>query len=190
MKICFATHNLNKLAEIQSALTNLEVISLNDISCTEEIAETGNTLEENSQIKADYVHTNYHLDCFSDDTGLEIRALNGAPGVYSARYAGKNCNSEDNINLVLKKLSGVSDRFAQFRTVITLIENGSKIQFEGKVEGVISSSRSGREGFGYDPIFIPSGFNTTFAEMTLEEKNKISHRGLALKKLITHLSQK
>ncbi len=190
MKICFATHNLNKLKEIQSAVTNLEIIGLNDISCTEEIAETGNTLEENSKIKANYVYSNYQLDCFADDTGLEIKALNGAPGVYSARYAGEDCNSEDNIDLVLKNLSSVTDRSAQFRTVITLIENGETIQFEGKVEGEITNLRSGSKGFGYDPIFIPTGYNKTFAEMSLEEKNEISHRGLALKKLIAYLSQK
>ncbi len=190
MKICFATHNQNKLKEIQAAVSNLTIVGLTEISCTEEIPETGTTLEENSIIKAKYVYDNFSTNCFADDTGLEIESLNGAPGVYSARYAGEPSNSEANIDLVVSNLSGKENRKARFRTVITLIEDGVQKQFEGIVNGQITQKRSGSDGFGYDPIFIPDGYDITFAEMSLEEKNKISHRGLAVQKLISYLSGK
>lgn len=189
MKICFATHNQNKLKEIQAAIPNVSVVDLSEIGCTEEIPETGATLEENSIIKAKHVFDNYNINCFADDTGLEVEALNGEPGVYSARYAGKPSNSEANIDLLLKKMENQSNRKARFRTVITFIENGVEKQFEGIVNGKISTSRIGEKGFGYDPIFIPNGYETSFAEMTMEEKNKISHRGLAVKQLIEYLSE-
>ncbi len=190
MDLVFATHNTNKLKEIQTLLKNTQfnIKGLQQIGCTEDIAETGNTLEENALIKARYVYTKYNVNCFSDDTGLEIDALNGEPGVYSARYAGDSCNANDNINKVLQNLTGVNNRTARFKTVIALIINGKEYSFEGKVEGEITLARQGEKGFGYDPIFKPIGYPITFAEMTLEEKNKISHRGRAIKKLISFLT--
>lgn len=189
MDLVFATHNTNKLKEIQTLLKNSQfnVKGLQQIGCAEDIAETGNTLEENALIKARYVYKKYNINCFSDDTGLEIDALNGEPGVYSARYAGDSCNADENINKVLQNLTGVNNRTARFKTVIALIINGKEYSFEGKVEGEITIARQGEKGFGYDPIFKPIGYQITFAEMSLEEKNKISHRGKAIKKLISFL---
>lgn len=189
MKLVFATNNLNKLSEIQSLVPNgIEILSLKDINCNEELPETTSTLEGNALQKATYVFENYGYNCFADDTGLEIEALNGEPGVYSARYAGEMCVAEDNMSLVLQKLDGVTQRTAVFRTVIALIVDGKETLFEGCCGGDITETRSGVEGFGYDPIFVPSGFEKTFAEMKQNEKGKISHRGKAVKKLVEHLS--
>lgn len=189
MDLVFATHNTNKLKEIQTLLKNTQfnIKSLEQIGCTEDIPETGNTLEENALIKARYVYKKYNINCFSDDTGLEIDALNGEPGVYSARYAGDNCNADENINKVLQRLADVSNRTGRFKTLIALIINGKEYIFEGKVEGEIALIRHGEKGFGYDPIFKANGYPITFAEMSLEEKNKISHRGKATEKLISFL---
>ena len=187
-KLCFATNNAHKVEEIQAILgKSFELLSLNDIHCKEELPETGNTLEANSLQKAKYLYDNYHTDCFADDTGLEVHALGGEPGVYSARYAGEQRNHADNINLLLKNLVNKFDRSARFRTVITLIQGGNITQFEGIVNGKIIEELRGTEGFGYDPIFIPEGFNRTFAEMTLIEKGEISHRGRAFQKLVEFL---
>jgi XTP/dITP diphosphohydrolase len=190
MKLVFATNNKHKLEEIKQALSNkYEILSLSDINFNEEIPETHETIEENASEKSFYIYNRYKIDCFADDTGLEIDALNGEPGVYSARYAGENCSFEDNMNKVLEKLEGVSNRKAQFRTIISLIINGKEYQFEGKVEGEILTKKHGTDGFGYDPIFRPNGYNETFAEMSIDLKNKISHRGLAVKKLIKFLNK-
>lgn len=188
MKLVFATNNPHKLEEIQSLLgSSLKLLSLSDIGCYNEIPETGNTLEANARQKAQYVYEHYNINCFADDTGLEIDALDGEPGVYSARYAGNEKDAEANMTKVLVKLDGVEDRSARFRTVISLIIDGKEQQFEGYVNGQILASRSGNEGFGYDPIFKPDGYDVSFAEMSLEEKNKISHRGRAIEKLIKYL---
>ncbi|HJH61201.1 MAG TPA: non-canonical purine NTP diphosphatase [Bacteroidetes bacterium] len=183
-KLVFATHNAHKLQEIKALLKNLEVISLTDIGCKEEIEETAETLEGNAKIKANYVTEHYHLDCFADDTGLEVEALNGAPGVYSARYAGENCSYQDNVNKLLSAMEGIENRKARFRTVIALNLEGHQYYFEGIVNGTIIKEGHGTGGFGYDPIFKPEGYEQTFAEMPLELKNRISHRGLAIAKLI------
>jgi XTP/dITP diphosphohydrolase len=188
-KLCFATNNAHKLEEIQAILgDSFELLSLNDIHCKEELPETGNTLEANSLQKAKYMYDNYQVDCFADDTGLEVHALGGEPGVYSARYAGLQRSHRDNINLLLKNLVNKPDRSARFRTVITLIQSGNVTQFEGIVNGKIIEDLRGTEGFGYDPIFIPDGYDRTFAEMSLAEKGEISHRGRAFQKLIDFLS--
>lgn len=190
MKLCFATNNKNKLAEIQKILGNqFEIVSLQEIGCEEELAETQDTLEGNSLQKAQYIWDNYQINCFADDTGLEVEALNGAPGVYSARYAGTG-KAEDNMNLLLKNLGTENNRNAQFRTVITLIENGEIKQFEGAVSGTIRTEKSGAEGFGYDPIFEPKNYSITFAEMDMLTKNQISHRGKAVQKLVNYLKNK
>ena len=183
-KIVFATHNSHKLEEIRNILgVEYEVLSLNDINCSEDIPETGDTLEENALQKARYVKEKYGYDCFADDTGLEVFALNNAPGVYSARYAGESKDSLANMQKVLKELEIKQDRRAQFRTVIYLILMGNTYQFEGKVEGWIIEAGRGNTGFGYDPVFVPNGYNETFAEMGPEIKNKISHRSQAVNKL-------
>lgn len=188
MRICFASNNANKVAEIQTQIGDLfEIVSLKDIGCSQEIVEDGKTLDENSEIKARFVQNNFKMDCFADDTGLEVLALNGAPGVYSARYAGEPSNSKNNINKLLQDLTGVENRSAQFRTVITLLIGNEKYTFEGIAKGQITTKLSGHEGFGYDPIFTPEGHERTFAEMSTEEKNKISHRGLAVAKLSAFL---
>lgn len=186
--IVFATNNPNKLKEIRQILgDNFNVLSLQDINCKEELPETQDTLEGNAIQKAKYVSDNYHVDCFADDTGLEVNALNGEPGVFSARYAGPQRNSEDNMNKLLDELFDMNDRSAQFRTVIALVENNEVKTFEGKVEGTIAEMKSGNAGFGYDPIFIPESYSITFSEMSAEEKNKISHRGRAVQKLVEYL---
>ena len=189
MKLVFATNNLNKLSEIQSLVPKeIEILSLKDIDCNEELAETTPTLEGNALQKASYVYEKYGYNCFADDTGLEIDALNGDPGVYSARYAGEECRAEDNINLVLQKLKGQTNRIAEFRTVIALIIDGKETFFEGNCKGEITEFRSGVEGFGYDPIFLPNGFDKTFAEMKQNEKGAISHRAKAVEKLVEFLN--
>jgi XTP/dITP diphosphohydrolase len=188
IKLCFATNNAHKVAEIQAQLgASFELLSLKAIGCEEELAETGTTLEANSLQKAQYVFDNYQIDCFADDTGLEVEALSGEPGVYSARYAGEHRNSTDNMALLLSKLQGNTNRNARFRTVITLIQAGVMTQFEGIVEGTIIEELKGTEGFGYDPIFIPNGYDRTFAEMSMEEKGQISHRGRAFQQLVSFL---
>jgi XTP/dITP diphosphohydrolase len=188
-KLCFATNNAHKLEEIQAILGNsFELLSLKDIQCNEELPETGNTLEANSLQKAKYLYDHYQVDCFADDTGLEVHALGGEPGVYSARYAGEQRSHADNVNLLLKNLVNKPDRSARFRTVITLIQNGEIHQFEGIVNGKIIEDLRGTEGFGYDPIFIPENYKRTFAEMDILEKGQISHRGRAFQKLVEFLT--
>lgn len=186
--LVFASQNENKIKEIQALLPNhIQIKSLAEINCFTDIPETGTTLEENAKIKADFVTQNYKLDCFADDSGLEVDYLNGAPGVYSARYAGEQKNSQDNIDLLLKNLENVTIRNACFKTVITLNHLEKQYFFTGIVNGKITLERKGSQGFGYDPIFIPEGYTKTFAEMTLEEKGKISHRALAIKQLVDFL---
>jgi XTP/dITP diphosphohydrolase len=188
IKLVFATNNKNKIKEIKQLLNNsLELLSLEDIGCLEDIPETADTIEGNAIQKAQYVYEKYGYNCFADDTGLEIDALNGEPGVYSARYAGEQKNAEDNMMKVLTKLQDVENRSAQFKTVIALIVDGKVTCFEGIVKGEITTERSGNEGFGYDPIFKPKGYDVSYAEMSLELKNEISHRAIATKKLIQFL---
>lgn len=188
MKICFATHNKNKLKEINQILgDDFEVVGLTDIGCTEEIIEDGKTLNENSLIKAEHVFKHYGISCFADDTGLEVDALDGAPGVYSARYAGEPSDSTKNIQLLLGNLKDKENRKARFRTVVTLILNGEQTQFEGEVQGIIVEELKGEGGFGYDPVFVPEGETRTFSEMSSNEKNAISHRGRAVAKLVDYL---
>ncbi len=188
MKIIFASNNKNKVQEIQNQVPkSIEIVTLEEIGCTEDIPETGSTLEENAIIKANYITEKYGLPCFADDTGLEIDALNGEPGVYSARYAGEDKNADKNMDLVLQKLQHKTNRKAQFKTVIALNINNEQHLFTGIVEGEIRKEKTGTNGFGYDPIFEPENLGKTFAEMTLEEKNKLSHRGRAVEKLIDFL---
>ena len=190
MKIVFATNNKHKLEEIKDILgKDFEIVSLAEIDCHEDIPETGLTLEENARQKSTYIVEHYNHDCFADDTGLEVDALNGEPGVHSARYAeGTDHDSEANMRKLLSKMSNVKDRTARFRTVISLIINGVEHQFEGRVEGRIATEKHGTEGFGYDPIFIPEGYDKSFAELGEEVKNQISHRARAVKKLAEYLS--
>jgi XTP/dITP diphosphohydrolase len=188
MEIVFATNNKNKLKEIQNLVPpGIILKSLTDINCTADIPETGNTLKDNALQKSDYVKDRFKVNCFSDDTGLEIEALNGEPGVLSARYAGPERDSDQNMNLVLSNLKNHNNRNAQFKTVISLYLDGYQHFFEGICKGKIIEGKSGKEGFGYDPIFQPEGYDITFAEMSIEDKNKISHRGKAIQKLITFL---
>ena len=188
-ELCFATNNAHKLEEIQAILGNsFELISLKETGCKEELPETGNTLEANSLQKAQYLYDHYQVNCFADDSGLEVQALGGEPGVDSAHYAGPQRSHADNVNLLLKNLADKTNRSAQFRTVITLIQNGETTQFEGSIEGQIIGELRGTQGFGYDPIFVPDGNTTTFAEMSLAEKGKISHRTKAFEKLVEFLS--
>lgn len=190
-KLVFATNNQNKVDEIINIISNrLDLISLKDLKFTEHIPEEHNSLEENAAGKALFIFNKHKIDCFADDTGLEIEALDGEPGVYSARYAGDQCNFDDNINKVLSKLKGIKNRKARFRTVISLVENGCIINFEGSVYGKILDEKRGIHGFGYDPIFLPDGYKLTFAEMTMGEKNKISHRAKAIEKLVEHIFNK
>lgn len=191
MKLVFATNNQHKFQEINKKLENkIELLSLNDLDFHDEIPESHETIEENAKEKAQFIYNRYHINCFADDTGLEIDALNGRPGVYSARYAGETCSFEDNMKKVLLEMTGISNRKAKFRTIIALVEEGNTHYFEGIVHGNILGSPRGHEGFGYDPVFQPEGFDKTFAEMTLHDKNKISHRALALNKLIEYLNNK
>lgn len=189
MKLVFATHNPNKLKEVQQLVPNqIELINLETIGCTTDIPETADTLEGNAKLKADFITNNYQLSCFADDTGLLVNSLKGEPGVYSARYAGTQADSNANMDKLLTNLSSKKDRSAYFQTVIALNLNGKTHIFEGKIEGVITASKRGENGFGYDPIFQPNGYKETFAELPLTIKNKISHRALAFKKLITYLN--
>lgn len=188
MKILFATRNNNKTKEIKALLPDfIELINLNDLDIHEEIPEDQDTIQGNACQKTDYIVSNYKVDCFADDTGLEVFSLNNEPGVFSARYAGEQRDDNDNMNLLLKKLEGKANREAQFRTVISLSIKGDQFTFEGIVKGKISLTKKGLNGFGYDPIFIPEGGKKTFAEMTMEEKNMNSHRGRAIQKLISFI---
>ncbi len=189
MKLIFATHNQHKLQEIKLLLPkSIELVSLADVNFTEDIAETGSTLKDNALLKARYIYHRFHTNCFADDSGLEVEALNGEPGVYSARYAGLHKNDADNNQKLLTELKDKLNRNACFKTVIALIIDGKEYTFEGIIEGIILTEMKGIKGFGYDPLFQPNGYNKTFAEMSTEEKSKISHRGLAVNKLVDFLS--
>ena len=189
MKLVFATNNQHKLHEIKHLLDgSFELLSLNDIECFDDIPENQETIEGNASEKAFYIWNKYQLNCFADDTGLEIEALNGEPGVYSARYAGDEKSPEKNIELVLQKMAKIKNRKARFKTVISLVIDGKEVQFEGIVEGTILEEKKGQSGFGYDPIFQPDESQFSFAEMPLGEKNKISHRGRATRKLVEYLT--
>lgn len=188
LTLLFATHNLHKLEEVRQAAGEAFTLkSLADLDCFEEIPETGNTLEENAQIKSSYVFQRFGIPCFADDTGLEVEALDGEPGVYSARYAGPDKDSDRNMDLLLERLRRSVNRKARFRTVFAFTDQGGTVLFEGILNGQITFQRRGRHGFGYDPVFQPEGSAKTLAEMTLEEKNRISHRSQALRKLINYL---
>ncbi len=192
MDLIFATHNRHKVSEVQAMLpAGIHVRSLSDLGCDEDIPETADTLQGNALQKAQFVHERYHCNCFADDTGLEIDALDGRPGVYSARYAGEGCSFDDNVRKVLAELENVplEQRTARFRTVVALILDGRTYFFEGKVEGLMTLERHGVEGFGYDPIFLPEGYGQTFAEMDASEKNRISHRGRAMAKMVGFLER-
>ena len=190
MKLVFATHNENKVKEVKYLLPpNVELLSLNDIGCFDEIPETSPTIEGNAQLKVAYVKANFGLDCFADDTGLVVPALNNEPGVYSARYAGPNKNASDNINKLLNNLQNITNRDAYFKTVIALGVSSQIKLFTGICKGTIIFEKKGNLGFGYDPIFQPNNFKQTFAEITLEQKNKIGHRGKAVRLLIDYLSK-
>mgnify|MGYP000200544142 FL=1 len=191
MKIVFATHNAHKVSEVQAVLgSEYQLVTATEAGITEEIPETQPTIEGNALQKARYVYEHTGLNCFADDTGLEVEALNGAPGVYSARYAGEHVSYADNNVLLLKNLAGCENRKARFRTVIALIVDGKEYLFEGRVEGAIATEPHGEGGFGYDPLFVPEGSQLTFAEMSSEAKNKISHRGRAVAKLVAFLHGK
>ena len=190
MKLIFATHNHNKAKEIQSLVpVGFQILTLDDIKCFDEIPETSPTLEGNANQKMQFIIDHYNVNCFADDTGLEIVALNGEPGVYSARYAGEMKDPNLNMDLVLNKLQDIEDRSARFRTIIALFWNGEKYLFEGVVNGKITVSKSGKDGFGYDPIFEPENCDKTFADMSLLEKNNMSHRARAFAKMIEFLNQ-
>lgn len=192
MDLIFATHNRHKVSEVQAMLpAGIHVRSLSDLGCDEDIPETADTLQGNALQKAQFVHERYHCNCFADDTGLEIDALDGRPGVYSARYAGEGCSFDDNVRKVLAELENVplAQRTARFRTVVALILDGRTYFFEGKVEGFMTLERHGVAGFGYDPIFLPEGYGQTFAEMDASEKNRISHRGRAMAKMVGFLER-
>ncbi|WP_108869835.1 non-canonical purine NTP diphosphatase [Aquimarina aquimarini] len=189
MKLVFATNNKNKLKEVQALVpSTIQIISLSDIGCNEDIPETSPTIEGNAKQKALYIKEHYGYDCFADDTGLEVEALDGAPGVYSARYAGEDKDAHANMDKLLKELEGKPSRKAQFKTVIALTTHGELKSFTGICKGTITESKKGEKGFGYDPVFLPDGYSQTFAELLLSEKNKIGHRGQAVQQLIEHLS--
>ena len=190
MQLVFATNNANKIKEIQSMLPeSIEIISLESIGCHEDIPETADTIEGNAIMKANYVMEKYGYDCFADDTGLEVDSLNGEPGVFSARYAGEQKLAEDNMDKLLVNLENSANRNAQFKTVITLNLKGKQYLFTGIARGEITSTKNGNQGFGYDPIFRPEGYQETFAQLSLETKNTISHRGKATRELIAFLNQ-
>ncbi len=186
-----ATNNKHKVEEIQQALgKNIKLITLKELGLKEDIPETANTLQGNALQKAKFIYDRFQKPCFADDTGLEVEALDGRPGVFSARYAGEGCSFDDNIDKLLDEMEGKTNRKASFKTVICLLEDGKELFFEGKCEGVILTERYGKGGFGYDPIFMPKGYGESFAEMSLEEKNNISHRAKAVKKLVEHINSK
>ncbi len=189
MELVFVTANNHKAAEVQKVVNSrIKILSLKDINCFDDIEETGNTFHENALIKTRHVFNKFRLNCFADDSGLEVEALNGAPGVFSARYSGEPKNDANNIVKLLQNLKNHSNRNACFKTVIALVINGEEFTFEGKINGTISTEILGKNGFGYDPVFIPQGYTTTFAQMTSEEKNSISHRALAVQKLNAFLN--
>ena len=188
MKLVIATNNIHKINEIRHLLNEkIELLSLGDIGCQTQLPETEMTLEGNAAQKAFFIYERFNFNCFADDTGLEIDALKGEPGVFSARYAGENCTYEDNIRKVLTAMQEMKNRSARFKTVIALVINGKIKTFEGIVEGIIRDQKRGNNGFGYDPIFQPAGLEKTFAEISLEEKNRISHRAIAIQKLVNYL---
>lgn len=190
MKLVFATNNKHKLQEVRDIVGDgVEVLSLNDIGCFDDIPETADTLQGNALIKARHIYEKYGFDCFADDTGLEVEALDGAPGVYSARYAGEECDSEANMQKLLENLTGKSNRNAQFRTVIALIVKGDEKLFNGIVKGTITTRKMGDSGFGYDPVFVPEGYSESFAQMSGEMKNSISHRFRATQQLSDYLKE-
>jgi len=189
MKLVFASNNANKIKEIQQLLpASIEIVSLQDIGCTEDIPETAATIEGNAILKANYVTEKYGLNCFADDSGLEVEALNGAPGVYSARYAGEPKNDDNNMDKLILALKDESNKKANFKTVICLNLNGKQQLFTGIINGTITDTKTGENGFGYDPIFIADGLTKTFAELTMQEKSTISHRGIAVKQLVAFLN--
>lgn len=188
-QLVFATNNQNKTLEVRALLAaKYEVLNLTDIGCDVDIPETGHTFAENATLKSTYVVENYQLSCFADDSGLEVEALNNEPGIYSARYSGAR-GDQENMQFLLRKMEGISNRKARFKTVISLIQNGVNYIFEGVIEGKLLAAPLGEGGFGYDPIFVPNGYEQTFAEMDLDQKNKISHRAIAMQKLIAFLQQ-
>ncbi|HVW16389.1 MAG TPA: non-canonical purine NTP diphosphatase [Mucilaginibacter sp.] len=188
-KLVFATNNRHKLEEVSAKLDGqIALLTLEDIGCRDDIEETGSTFRENASIKSHYVYEKYGLDCFGDDSGLEVEALDGKPGVYSARYAGKHGGHHANNDKLLAELEGAENRKARFKTVISLMWKGREYFFEGSVEGTIRHQKAGKEGFGYDPLFQPDGYDITFAEMSLAEKNKLSHRARAVEKLVEFLT--
>ena len=188
MELIFVTNNKNKLAEIKRILGNdFKILSLKDIGFEGDIAETSDTIAGNSLQKTKFIYDKYGKNCFGDDTGLVVEALNGEPGVYSARYAGENATYEDNVNKLLKEMKNIENRKAYFITVITLFLDGKMYQFEGRVDGIITTNKRGSENFGYDPVFLPDGFSQTYAEMSIDEKNKISHRSIAVQKMVDFL---
>jgi len=189
LKLVFATNNSNKLKEVQAMLTNFDIVSLDEIGCFDDIPETAETLEGNAILKANYITEKYGLNCFADDTGLEVVALNNKPGVYSARYAGKENNAEANMNKLLIEIENNKNKNAQFRTAVALNIQGKQFIFEGICKGQILTKKQGKSGFGYDPIFMPIGFNKSFAEMSMTEKSAISHRGKAIEKLVSFLNE-
>jgi XTP/dITP diphosphohydrolase len=190
MKLVFASNNKNKIQEIQALVpSTIQIVSLEEIGCTEDIPETADTIEGNAILKANYVSEKYGYDCFADDTGLEVEALNGAPGVYSARYAGEQKDANDNMDKLLSELKDKSNRKANFKTVIALNLNGKQNLFTGIINGKIIEEKIGTNGFGYDPIFVADRYEKTFAELTMEEKSTISHRGIAVKQLIEELKK-
>ena len=190
MKLVFASNNKNKIQEIQALVPNIiQIVSLEEIGCIEDIPETADTIEGNAILKANYVTEKYGYDCFADDTGLEVEALNGAPGVYSARYAGEQKDANDNMDKLLSELKDKSNRKANFKTVIALNLNGKQNLFTGIINGKIIKEKMGTNGFGYDPIFVADGYEKTFAELSMEEKSTISHRGIAVKELILFLQK-
>lgn len=188
-QLVFATNNQNKTNEVRNLLAGqYEVLNLSDIGCTTDIPETADSFAGNAELKSSFVADNFKLDCFADDSGLEVEALNNEPGIYSARYAGER-GDEANLRLVLKKMEGVQNRKARFRTVVSLIRDGERFLFEGAIEGTLRTHATGGNGFGYDPIFQPDGYDCTFAEMDMAQKNQISHRALAMRKLISFLQE-
>ncbi|MBP5650806.1 MAG: non-canonical purine NTP diphosphatase [Bacteroidales bacterium] len=190
MELIFATHNQHKTEEAREiAASFIQIKNLKDIGCFEEIPETADTLSGNALQKAHYVQERFHVNCFADDTGLEVEALDGRPGVYSARYAGEHCSYQDNVDKLLCEMKGKTNRKACFKTVIALILDGKEYLFEGRVDGQIIENQRGVSGFGYDPVFLPDGFDRTFAEMSEEEKNSISHRGRAIRQMMDFLKK-
>lgn len=187
-KLVFATNNKHKLEELTALVSSFEIVGLQNIGCFDDIPETENTLEGNAILKANFVTQNYQVNCFADDTGLEVESLNNAPGVFSARYAGAGCSSEDNIEKLLKNLNNKLNRKAKFKTVIALNLNNEQFLFEGECVGVILKEKRGVQGFGYDSVFMPNGYDKSFAEMALAEKSAISHRGKAVQKLVAFLN--